>query len=156
LKPLVVIFLSMCSLYMLVGGVVSLGAFKLMPTHGYGTLYEYRKANNGSSEIVKALIGQENINLIKQVRNQVAYLCIRNGFIMLLVSLLLLSTILTHNAYLNIYQVKKESGSISNDKGFGVVIQCNNARHTDVLYAASLCKGHRRVQRYTDRDEVIE
>lgn len=129
LKPLVVIFLRICSLYMLVGGIVSLGAFKLMPTYGYGTLYEYRKANNGPSEVVKALIGQENMNLVKQVRSQVAYLCIRNGFIMLLVSLLFLSAILVHNSYLNIYQEKETTEAISNDKGFGAVIKCNNSMH---------------------------
>lgn len=103
LKPLVVVFFSISSLYMLAGGIVSLGAFKLMPTYGYGTLYEYLKANNGTPEIVKALIGQENMNLVKQVKNQVAYLCIRNGFVMLLFSLLLLTALLTHNAYLNMY-----------------------------------------------------
>ncbi|MBF7054840.1 hypothetical protein IOC61_16190 [Halomonas sp. KAO] len=129
LKPLVVMFLSICSLYMLKGGVISLGAFKLMPTYGYGTLYEYRKANNGTSEIVKALIGQENMNLVKQVGNQVAYMCIRNGFVMLLFSLLLLSAILTHNAYLNTYQTKETTETISNDKGFDVVIKCNKSMH---------------------------
>ncbi|CUB04734.1 hypothetical protein [Marinomonas fungiae] len=129
LKPLVVIFLSICSLYMLAGGIVSLGAFKLMPTYGYGTLYEYRKANNGPSEIVKALIGQENMNLVKQVRNQVAYMCIRNGFVMLLFSLLLLSAIITHNAYLNMYPTKETTEAISNDKGLCVVIKCNKSLH---------------------------
>ena len=124
LKYLVVVFLSICSLYMLLGGIISLGAFKLMPTYGYGTLYEYRKSRNGKSEVVKALIGQENMNLVKQVRNQVAYLCIRNGFIMLLISLLILSLILTHSAYSNIYQKEESAKTVSNSEDFSMIIKC--------------------------------
>lgn len=124
LKFLVVVFLSICSLYMILGGIVSLGAFKLMPTYGYGTLYEYRKSRNGTSEVVKALIGQENINLVKQVRNQVAYLCIRNGLVMLLTSLLILSLILTHSAYSNISQKEELTKIVSNSEGFSMVIKC--------------------------------
>lgn len=124
LKYLVVVFLSICSLYMLLGGIISLGAFKLMPTYGYGTLYEYRKSKNGTSEIVKALIGQENINLVKQVRNQVAYLCIRNGFVMLLTSLLTLSSILTHSAYSNISQKEESTKTVSNNESVSMVIKC--------------------------------
>ena len=95
-----------------------------MPTYGYGTLYEYRKSRNGKSEVVKALIGQENMNLVKQVRNQVAYLCIRNGFIMLLISLLILSLILTHSAYSNIYQKEESAKTVSNSEDFSMIIKC--------------------------------
>lgn len=100
LKPLIIAFLSISSLYMLVGGLVSLSAFKLMPTYGYGSRFEYLKTNNEKVEIIKALIGQEKINLIKQVRNEVAYQCLRNGFIMLLLSLIIISYTSVLSAYL--------------------------------------------------------
>ncbi|MGM0544572.1 MAG: hypothetical protein ACQERP_11930 [Pseudomonadota bacterium] len=129
LKSLVVVFLSICSLYMLLGGFISLGAFKLMPTYGYGTLYEYRKKENGKSEIVKALIGQENVNLVKQVRNQVAYLCIRNGFVMLLASLLILSVILIHSAYSKVYQTEEPAKNISKNEDVVIVVKCKKSMH---------------------------
>ncbi len=100
LKPLIIALLSISSLYMLIGGLVSLSAFKLMPTYGYGSRYEYLKASNKRVECIKALIGQENVNLIKQVRNEVAYQCLRNGFVMLFFALITISYTSVLSAYL--------------------------------------------------------
>lgn len=100
LKPLIIVFLSIASLYMLIGGLVSLSAFKLMPTYGYGSKFEYLKSGNERVEIIKALIGQENINLIRQVRNEVAYQCLRNGFVMLFLALAVIGYISVISAYL--------------------------------------------------------
>ncbi|WP_146047885.1 hypothetical protein [Zhongshania marina] len=100
LKPIVIAFLSISSLYMLIGGLVSLSAFKLMPTYGYGSRYECLKASNERVEGIKALIGQENVNLIKQVRNEVAYQCLRNGFVMLFMALAIISYTSVLSAYL--------------------------------------------------------
>jgi len=100
LKPIIIAFLSISSLYMLIGGLVSLSAFKLMPTYGYGSRYEYLKASNERVEGIKALIGQENVNLIKQVRNEVAYQCLRNGFVMLFIALAIISYTSVLSAYL--------------------------------------------------------
>lgn len=100
LKPLIIAFLSISSLYMLIGGLVSLSAFKLMPTYGYGSRFEYLRSSNERIETIKALIGQENVNLIKQVRNEVAYQCLRNGFIMLFLALAIISYTSVLSAYL--------------------------------------------------------
>lgn len=100
LKPIIIAFLSISSLYMLIGGLVSLSACKLMPTYGYGSRYESLKASNERVESIKALIGQENVNLIKQVRNEVAYQCLRNGFVLLFVALTIISYTSTLSAYL--------------------------------------------------------
>lgn len=100
LKPVIIAFLSISSLYMLVGGLVSLSAFKLMPTYGYGSRFEYLKSKNERVESIKALIGQENVNLIKQIRNEVAYQCLRNGFVMLFLALAVISYTSVLSAYL--------------------------------------------------------
>lgn len=99
LKPLIIAFLSIASLYMLIGGLVSLSAFKLMPMYGYGSWFEYLKSRNERVEITKALIGQEKVNLIKQVRNEVAYQCLRNGFVSLFIGLIIISYTSVLNAY---------------------------------------------------------
>ncbi|KZM45004.1 hypothetical protein OA92_03870 [Marinomonas sp. SBI22] len=99
LKPLIIAFLSIASLFMLIGGLVSLSAFKLMPTYGYGSRFEYLKSRNERVETTKALIGQENVNLIKQVRNEVAYQCLRNGFVSLFIALIVISYTSVLNAY---------------------------------------------------------
>lgn len=99
LKPLIIAFLSISSLYMLIGGLVSLYAFKLMPTYGYGSWFEYLKSRNERVEIIKALIGQEKVNLIKQVRNEVAFQCLRNGFVSLFIGLIIISYTSVFNAY---------------------------------------------------------
>lgn len=99
LKPLIIAFLSISSLYMLIGGLVSLYAFKLMPTYGYGSWFEYLKSRNERVEIIKALIGQEKVNLIKQVRNEVAFQCLRNGFVSLFIGLIIISYTSVFNVY---------------------------------------------------------
>ncbi|MCB5196916.1 hypothetical protein [Deefgea salmonis] len=100
IKPFIIALLSLSPIYMLIGGIVSLMAFKLMPTYGYGSIFEYRKSKNERIEIIKALIGQENINLIKQVNNEIAYQCIRNGFIIFLIALIITSIATIQEAYL--------------------------------------------------------
>ena len=113
LKPIIVIVLSLSSIYMLCGGIISLGSFKLMPKYGYGTIFEKEKAQNKKLATIHALVGQENINLVKQVRNEVAYLCIRTGLFFLLLSMLLVCFTLTHQAYL---ELKKNTEITVDDK----------------------------------------
>ena len=48
-KPFIISLLSFSSIYMLLGGIVSLGAFKLMATYGYGTLFEHQKMKVSSN-----------------------------------------------------------------------------------------------------------
>lgn len=107
LKPIILIFLSFSSIYMLCGGIISLGSFKLMPKYGYGTLFEQKKLENKKLATVRALVGQENINLVKQVRNEVAYLCIRTGLVFLLLALMLVSFTLSQQAYVELKSKSK-------------------------------------------------
>jgi len=116
LKPLIIFFLSFSSSYMLIGGIVSLGAFQLMAKFGYGTVFEYQKYKNEKFSMVHALIGQENTNLIRQVRNEVAYLCIRNGFVLLLISFILFSLTIIHSSHRDYLKNLNQNKIISTQK----------------------------------------
>lgn len=72
-------------LYLLVGGLISLEALRTMPTYGFST--DFRVRVKGYQDIVyNALAAQEKVNAVRQVRNEAAYQCIRNGLLLLIIS----------------------------------------------------------------------
>lgn len=79
------------SIYMLSGGLVSLGALKTLPKFGYGTEYEISGAEN---KLLKALICQEKVNLFRHARNELSFMSLRNGFLLIFFALVACTTIL--------------------------------------------------------------
>ncbi len=77
------------SCYMLIAGLISLGAFKTLPRYGYGSCFLIRRKNKGKSILAENVFMKERINIIRQIRNESSYQCIRNGLILLLLSLYL-------------------------------------------------------------------
>ena len=72
-------------LYLLIGGLISLEALRTMPTYGYST--DFRVKAKGYQDIVyNALAAQEKVNAVRQVRNEAAFQCIRNGLLLLMIS----------------------------------------------------------------------
>ncbi len=71
--------------YTLMGGLLALGALKTFPTYGYGTDFLLSARKNKQAK-VRALAAQEKINIVRQMRNEAAYQCLRNGFFALLIS----------------------------------------------------------------------
>ena len=88
-SSLITIICGVSALYMLSAGIVSLGAIKTLPTFGYGTHHEIELKNKGDDYLVIALISQEKVNIIRQLRNEAAFQSLRNGFVILFLALLL-------------------------------------------------------------------
>ena len=72
------------ALFMLIGGLISLGALTTLPRYGYGT-YFVIKARTDPDIRIHALAAQEKVNLIRHCRNEAAFQCIRNGLLLLIV-----------------------------------------------------------------------
>lgn len=91
------IICGVASLYMLAAGITALGAFKTLPTYGYGSDHLLQLKKNGASYLSEALYAQERMNIVRHLRNETAYQSLRNGFFMLFfalcVSVVLLSNI---------------------------------------------------------------
>jgi len=83
------IICSIAALYMLSAGIISLGALKTLLTFGYGTHHEVEFKANGAEYLSLALLRQEKVNIIRQLRNEAAYQSLRNGFFVLFVALIL-------------------------------------------------------------------
>jgi len=81
----VVLSLLLSSFYMLMGGVISLGALKTLPKFGYGARFQLIKCQE---KYAKALLGMEKINILRHQRNECAYMCLRNGFLIITATLL--------------------------------------------------------------------
>jgi len=73
------------AVYMLIAGLISLGALTTLPTYGYGTFFLI-KSRTDKDVRVHALAAQEKVNAVRQIRNESAFQCLRNGLILLLVS----------------------------------------------------------------------
>lgn len=80
---------GLSSIFMMIAGIVSLGALKTLPKFGYGTQHELLAEKKGVYHLAKVLIQQEDINIVRHLRNETAYQCLRNGFIILLIALIL-------------------------------------------------------------------
>jgi len=75
-------------LYTIAGGILALGALKTLPTYGYGTNFDIKSKNDDNVKVT-ALAAQEKVNTARHLRNEAAYQCLRNGFLILWVSLVL-------------------------------------------------------------------
>ncbi len=84
----IAIVCGIAALYMLLAGIIALGALKTLPTYGYGTEHVINLKEKGISYLAEALFAQEQINIIRQLRNEAAYQSLRNGFILLFFALL--------------------------------------------------------------------
>ncbi|PNQ69003.1 hypothetical protein C1141_06345, partial [Vibrio agarivorans] len=79
------------SLYMLSGGLIALGALKTLPKYGYGTAFEISKCTH---VLIRSLLSQEKVNEIRYVRNELAFISLRNGFLIIFIALLLCIVVL--------------------------------------------------------------
>ncbi|WP_146741454.1 MULTISPECIES: hypothetical protein [Lonsdalea] len=95
---------GLSSLYMLSGGLLALGALKTLPKFGYGTKFEIDK---NSKILVDSLIGQEKTNILRHIRNELSYMSLRNGFILIFISLLLITIIFFKQAIPDCYENEK-------------------------------------------------
>jgi len=83
----IVILCGIASVFMLIAGIISLGALKTLPRYGYGTAHEICAERNEVSYFANVLFLQEEINIVRHIRNESAYQCLRNGFLFLLLAL---------------------------------------------------------------------
>lgn len=84
----IILLCGLSSVFMLIAGIISLGALKTLPKYGYGTIHELRAEEEGVCYLAEVLIQQEDINIVRHLRNEAAYQCLRNGFFLLLVALI--------------------------------------------------------------------
>jgi len=74
--------------YSLSGGFLALGALRTLPSFGYGTDFAIRARNNRVL-LVRSLVAQEVMNIVRHLRNESAYQCLRNGFLCLFAAVIL-------------------------------------------------------------------
>lgn len=89
---LATLLISFSVFYAICGGLLSLGALKTLPTFGFGTEFLLQKKDKKDAVAV-TLISQEIVNIVRQLRNEAAYQCIRNGLILFLLALLVFAYI---------------------------------------------------------------
>ena len=88
LKATVAIFAGLSIFYSMTAGFTAIGALKTLPTYGYGTDFIIN-AKDDISTLVKALVAQEKINIIRHLRNESAYQSLRNSMALLFFALMI-------------------------------------------------------------------
>jgi hypothetical protein len=77
--------LAIAITYILLGGVLALGAMRTLPAYGYGTAFLIQKTAAGSvTPLIESLARQETSNNRRHLRNEAALQMLRNGFLVLL------------------------------------------------------------------------
>ncbi|WP_220385041.1 hypothetical protein, partial [Klebsiella pneumoniae] len=71
---------------------------KTLPKFGYGTYFEI---NKNRESLIKAIIGQEKVNIIRHIRNELSYMSLRNGFLLILFALILCLFILATSFFVS-------------------------------------------------------
>lgn len=78
-------------MYVIIGGLLSFGAARTLPTFGVGM--RFKVAQNSESQAMKPLIlaealaCQEGMNLIRAARNEAAFMSMRNGFLFVVLAI---------------------------------------------------------------------
>jgi len=113
-------FIFLAVFFILTAGFIALGALKTMETYGYGTKFLIDSKNESKNGIkksyVNALILQEEMNITRHLRNESSYQCMRNGFIFLFLALLIFTSSVIANKYINTKNTKTVEKSIANTK----------------------------------------
>ncbi len=91
IKLALTIMTGLSTIYALIAGISSLGALKTLPTYGYGTDFLIDSISN-KEEIVHSLVMQEKMNVIRQLRNESSYQCLRNALLLLIITILIFIT----------------------------------------------------------------
>ena len=83
----IAIGLAIAIIYILLGGLLALGAMRTLPAYGYGTRFALAQSAGATvPPLADALARQETVNQRRHLRNEAAQQMLRNGFLVLLVA----------------------------------------------------------------------
>ena len=88
-RGIISIICGLAALYMLAAGITALGAIKTLPTFGYGTAYLINLKNDATTCLTESLYCQEQMNIVRHLRNESAFQALRNGFFLLFLALII-------------------------------------------------------------------
>ena len=77
-------------IYILIGGLIALGAVRALPSYGFGTVALISsQGDDARSKFAMWVVKQEKINAVRQLRNEASYQCIRNGLCVIRITIFL-------------------------------------------------------------------
>ena len=79
--------------YSTMAGLVALGALRTAPRHGYGTPLLLEQDTHRRKKLTESLARQEVINLVRHLRNEAAFQCLRNGLLLFIVVIVMFTGI---------------------------------------------------------------
>ncbi len=79
--------------YSTMAGLVALGALRTAPRHGYGTQFLLEQNKPMNEKLAESLARQEVINLVRHLRNEAAFQCLRNGLLLFIVVIMMFTGI---------------------------------------------------------------
>lgn len=75
--------------YSIVAGLVALGALRTEQLYGYGTPLLLEQDTHRRKKLTESLARQEVINLVRHLRNEAAFQCLRNGLLLFIVVIMM-------------------------------------------------------------------
>lgn len=89
----ILVIISIAEVFFLVGGLIALAAIRTMPFYGIGTEALLAKKNDAATDmpvLSRWLVQQEQMNVIRQMRNEASYQCMRNGLILTISAMIMI------------------------------------------------------------------
>ena len=101
--------------YLIIANFMALGALRTYPKYGYGPEFTLKKSQENTQEVeilAEALARQVCMNNICHLRNEASYQALRNGFFLLVVTLLVATLGVTMSEELNVDPSPPDSAAL--------------------------------------------
>jgi ABC-type amino acid transport system permease subunit len=85
LKLFFILLISISVTYILLGGFIAFTSLTTQKTYGYGTNFLLQCKEGNRTQCCEDLHLQEESNLIRHIKNESSYQCLRNGFFLLFI-----------------------------------------------------------------------
>ena len=86
------VMIGISLIYILSAGFIAVGALKTLPSYGYGTRPLLLDDEKRQKALASDLAKQEIMNIIRHLRNETAYQALRNGLLLLFMSVAIFAT----------------------------------------------------------------
>ena len=84
--------------FAVMSGLISLGALRTLPLYGYGAAHLKKVENEGQTHLAEMCARQGVMNILRHGRNELAFMSLRNGIIVLSIAWVLVYAIRVYSA----------------------------------------------------------
>ena len=104
IKIILIFILLVGIIYVFTAGLIALHALRTLPRYGYGTqfLLLLKQSSDPAAIMADALARQENMNIVRHLRNETSYQALRTGLCLLFFGTMIFATTLVYQSFCSV------------------------------------------------------